>query len=47
MHSYLTQDVENKVKKIKGIKEVKVELVWDPPWAPERMSKDVRKKLGL
>ena len=43
----ISQDVQNKVKKIKGVKEVKVELVWDPPWSPDRMSKDVRKKLGL
>jgi metal-sulfur cluster biosynthetic enzyme len=47
MFSYLTQDVQNKVKKIKGVKDVKVELVWDPPWNPDRMSKGVRKKLGL
>jgi len=43
----ISQDVENKVKKIKGVKEVKVELVWDPPWNPDRMTKEVRKKLGL
>jgi metal-sulfur cluster biosynthetic enzyme len=47
MHSYMTQDVQNKVKSIKGVKDVKVELVWDPPWSPDRMSKEVRKKLGL
>ena len=47
MHSHMTQDVENKVKNMKGVKDVKVELVWDPPWTPERMTKEVRKKLGL
>jgi len=47
MHSFLVQDVQDKVKNIKGVKEVKVDLVWDPPWTPERMIKDVKKKLGL
>ena len=47
MHSFLAQDVQDKVKNIKGVKEVKVDLVWDPPWTPERMAKDARKKLGL
>jgi metal-sulfur cluster biosynthetic enzyme len=47
MHSFMINDVEENVKKLKGVKEVKVELIWDPPWAPDRMSKEVRKKLGL
>jgi len=47
MHSFMIKDVEENVKKLKGIKEVKVELVWDPPWSPEKMSKDAKKKLGF
>jgi len=47
MSSYLTQDAQKKVKSIKGVKDVNIELVWDPPWTPDRMSKEVRKKLGL
>ena len=27
--------------------EVEVELVWDPPWAPDRMSEAARLELGL
>jgi metal-sulfur cluster biosynthetic enzyme len=47
MHSFMVNDVEEKVKNIKGVKDVKVELVWDPPWTPDRMSKGLRKKLGF
>jgi metal-sulfur cluster biosynthetic enzyme len=25
---------------------IEVELVWDPPWTPERMSEDARRQLG-
>jgi len=47
MHSFMVQDVREKVKQIKGVKEVEVELVWDPPWTPDRMSDEVKKKLGF
>jgi metal-sulfur cluster biosynthetic enzyme len=26
--------------------DVQVELVWDPPWTPERMSEAAQKKFG-
>ena len=47
MHSFMIQDVKEKVRSLKGVKEVKIDLVWDPPWTPERMSKGARKKLGF
>jgi len=47
MHMMMTEDVKEKVGKIKGVKEVNVELVWDPPWTPDRMSKEAKKMLGF
>ena len=47
MHSFMVQDVREKVKALKGVKGVEVELVWDPPWTPDRMSDEVKKKLGF
>jgi len=47
MHAFMINDVEEKVKKLKRVKEVKVELVWDPPWTIDKMSKDAKKRLGL
>ncbi len=47
MGALIVEDVRNAAKKIKGIKNVEIELVFDPPWSPERLSKDVRKKLGF
>ncbi|HEX7054486.1 MAG TPA: iron-sulfur cluster assembly protein [Burkholderiales bacterium] len=26
--------------------EVQVDLVWDPPWSPERMSEEARRRFG-
>lgn len=30
----LVRDIENKVKEIEGVKDVQVEVVFDPPWKP-------------
>lgn len=43
----LPEMVKEAVKKLKGVKEVKVELVWDPPWSPDKMSKEAERVLGL
>jgi len=42
----IISDVETKVKAVKGVKGVIVNIVWDPPWTPERMSRESRLKLG-
>jgi FeS assembly SUF system protein len=39
--------VQDAVKKVEGVGEVKVELVWDPPWSPEKMSEEARLELGM
>ncbi len=45
---FLTKMVEDAVKEeIPEVNNVKVELVWDPPWTPDRMSEEARKMLGL
>lgn len=43
----LPGEVEDRVKTVIGIKEAKVEVVWDPPWNPEMMSEEARLELGL
>lgn len=47
LHSFITEDVKQKLKKLKGVEKVDVELVWDPPWTPERMSKQAKKQFGI
>ncbi len=39
--------VAEAVAAVEGVGEVEVELVWDPPWTPERMSEDARLALGF
>jgi metal-sulfur cluster biosynthetic enzyme len=32
---------------IDGVTDVAIDLVWDPPWSPERMSEAARLELNL
>jgi FeS assembly SUF system protein len=39
--------VENAVASVAGVGEVKVNIVWDPPWDPSRMSDEARTVLNM
>src|SRR5664279_3816210 len=39
--------IENAVSSVAGVKEAKVEVVWDPPWDPSRMSDEARLVLNM
>lgn len=43
---FLTREVERAIRKLGGVETVRVDLVWDPPWGPERMSPEARRMLG-
>jgi FeS assembly SUF system protein len=43
----LPGDVQRKAASVPGVKSVKVDLVWEPPWDPSRMSEAARLQLGL
>jgi len=43
----LPQQVENAVAALPGVREAKVNIVWDPPWDPSRMSDEARTVLNM
>lgn len=43
----LPLEVEEKVGKINGINEVKVNIVFEPPWTKEMMSEEAKLELGM
>lgn len=43
----LPGEVEEKVKAVAGVKEVTLELVFDPPWNQEMMSEEAKLELGF
>ncbi|MCX6768276.1 MAG: metal-sulfur cluster assembly factor [Candidatus Micrarchaeota archaeon] len=44
---YIVNNVQSKVRELKGVSDVHVQFVWEPRWTPERMSKEAKKQLGL
>jgi FeS assembly SUF system protein len=43
----LPGEVEAKVRRVPGVRSVKLDLVWDPPWDPSRMSEAAKLQLGM
>ncbi|MBI4084553.1 MAG: metal-sulfur cluster assembly factor [Candidatus Levybacteria bacterium] len=35
------------VKKVEGVKGVKIDLVWEPAWDPDKISDEAKEELGL
>lgn len=40
-------EVEMRVTSVPGIRDAEVNLVWDPPWGPHKMSDEARLELGM
>jgi probable FeS assembly SUF system protein SufT len=47
MANVLKADVERKLAHLPEVKSVEVEVVFDPPWSPDRMTEAARLQLGL
>jgi len=40
-------EVELRVEAVPGVRDAEVNLVWDPPWDPHKMSDDAKLELGM
>lgn len=47
MHTFISQEVKQKLQSISGVNEATVEVVWDPPWTPDKMSPQAKAQLGI
>jgi FeS assembly SUF system protein len=43
----LPMEIEAKTREIEDVRDVWIDLVWDPPWNPEMMSEAARLELGM
>jgi FeS assembly SUF system protein len=43
----LPAEIEARAREIEGVREVSIDLVWDPPWRPQMMSEAARLELGM
>ncbi len=46
-HGFISEQVKQQLEALEGVREAHVEIVWDPPWDPGRMSSAAREKLGI
>jgi len=46
MSSMIANNVRDSVKKIPGVSDADVRIVWQPQWSPAMMSPEAKKKLG-
>lgn len=47
LDSYFVKDITTKVKSLKGVLGVSVEMTFDPPWSPTKMSDESKDVLGF
>jgi FeS assembly SUF system protein len=44
---FIVQNVKETVEKLEGVESAEVELVWDPPWTPKRLSPELKAEFGM
>ncbi len=44
---YIDSEVRSALAEVPGITDAKVNLVWQPPWDPSKMSEDAKLELGF
>ena len=47
MGDQISQDVRNKLEALNTVNQAFVEVTFDPPWNPEMITEEAKKKLGL
>jgi metal-sulfur cluster biosynthetic enzyme len=46
-HVNISMQVKSRLEQLPGIRTVAVNVVWTPPWTPERLSPEAKKQLGI
>lgn len=46
-HVQIGEQVKARVEQLPGVRNATVNVVWTPPWTPDRISPEARKQLGI
>jgi metal-sulfur cluster biosynthetic enzyme len=46
-HVMIGEQVKSRLEQLPGVRNASVNVVWSPPWTPERISLEARKQLGI
>ena len=47
MGTMIAADAKEKILALEGVRDATVDLVWDPPWDPSRISDEAKQRLGI
>jgi len=47
MAPIIDKQIKEAIKKVKEVKKLRLELVWDPPWSKELMSEELKAGFGF
>jgi metal-sulfur cluster biosynthetic enzyme len=47
MGTMIAADAKEKILALEGVNDATVDLVWDPPWDPSRISDEAKQRLGI
>ncbi len=47
MGPMIASEAQQKILELPGVSEANVDIVWDPPWDPSRISDEAKGKLGI
>ncbi len=43
----ITAESKMLIEELPGVKSATIEIVWDPPWDPSRMSEEAKQSMGM
>ncbi|MDP2730164.1 MAG: metal-sulfur cluster assembly factor [Dehalococcoidales bacterium] len=46
LHATIANDVKSHLLAVEGVKDAKVDIVWEPPWTQSRITPEGKKALG-
>jgi probable FeS assembly SUF system protein SufT len=47
MGPVIAREAQQKIAQLGGVADADVQVVWDPPWSPDKISEEGKKKLGM
>jgi len=47
MSRFIAENVKKRIEALDGVDKVNIQMVWDPPWTPERIDPEAKKILGF
>jgi probable FeS assembly SUF system protein SufT len=47
MGPVIAREAQQKISQLSGVADADVQVVWEPPWSPEKISEEGKKRLGM